>query len=101
MRKRILACGPLLLVAVLALAQQPEPEVHGEFEGEPMYTVLPPDAIPAIRDPEYLSGDAARAQMTADEDVMGVLVGEVPRAYSLWQLDSHEIVNDADFAVTW
>ena len=59
----------LLLIGPLALAQaeRPEPEVHGEFQGDKMYTLLPPDGIPAIMEPEYLSGDEAAAQMSPVE----------------------------------
>ncbi len=73
--------------------------------GDPMYQVLPPGAIPAITDPSYLQGAGAEAQMHPDEPVMGVIIEGRARAYSLWQLDAHEIVNDTlagiHFAVTW
>jgi len=43
--------------------------------------------------------------MSEDEMVIGVLLHGEARAYSLWQLDAHEIVNDqvgdVKFAVTW
>lgn len=88
-----------------ALAQRPEPGVYGVFQGDTMYTVLPPDAIRAIREPEFLSGDEADAQMSPDEKVMGLLLPGVARAYSLWHLDAHEIVNDSivgiAIAATW
>jgi hypothetical protein len=67
--------------------------------------VLPRDAIPAIDDPRFESVvDADRA--LADDEVMIGLVGEnEQRAYSTWQLDTHEIVNDVfegrPLAVTW
>lgn len=74
-------------------------------QGEPMYQVLPANAIPAIMDPQFLTGAEADAQMAADELVMGVVIDGEARAYSLWQLDAHEIVNDeirgVEFAVTW
>jgi hypothetical protein len=88
-----------------ANAQRPEPKVVGEFDGEPMYAVLEPDAIPAIREPEFVTGQAAAAQMKADEPVIGVVVGGEAHAYSTWQLDAHEIVNDriagTAIAATW
>ena len=74
-------------------------------DGDPVYEVLPPGAIPAILDPVYVTGDEAVQQMSADEPVMGLLYGGEARAYSLWQLDAHEIVNDeiggTPIAVTW
>ena len=80
-------------------------EIVATVDGDTMYQVLEPDAIPAIRHPEFVSGDAAKAQMSDDEMIMGVIINNEPRAYSLWQLDAHEIVNDQSgmikFAVTW
>lgn len=67
--------------------------------------VLPRDAIPAIDDPRFESvADAGR--VLADDEIVIGLVGETEqRAYSTWQLDTHEIVNDVfegrPVAVTW
>ena len=85
--------------------ERPEPEIYGTFQGDPMYTVLPLDAIPAITEPQFVSGEEAAARMSADEPVLGLVLGGEARAYSLWQLDSHEIVNDVvggvALAATW
>lgn len=95
----------LLVLASAAAAERPEPEIHGTFDGDPMYTLLPPDGIPAILEPEYVTGSAAAAQMSADEPVMGVFSDGDAVCWSTWQLDSHEIVNDtldgAAIAATW
>ena len=97
---RLVRLFPLLVLVIVVLApqsadaQRPKPEVHGEFQGDPMYTVLPPDAIPAIHDPEYVTAEEAAAQMDATETVMGVLSEDDAICWSTWQLDSHEIVND-------
>ena len=96
----------LLLAAATTYAQRPEPEVHAVFEGEPMYTLLPPDAIPAITDPAYVTGEAADAQMSPDEPVIGVAARDGDAVcWSTWQLDHHEIVNDVvagrSIAATW
>jgi len=102
--------GTILLAAALTLAgvaaaQPGEPEVHGTFAGDPMYTVLPPGAIPAIHEPEFVTGEAADRQMDPDEPVLGVALGDEAHAYSLWHLDRHEIVNDTvggrAIAATW
>ena len=86
-------------------SQRPEPEVHGVFDSDTMYTVLPPDAIPAILEPVFLSGAEADSQMSPDEMVLGIILNGEARAYSLWQLDAHEIVNDSlgglPIAPTW
>ncbi len=102
---------PLFAIVALGIfwaqgeAQRPEPEVHGVFEGDSMFTLLPLDAIPAIREPAYYTGNIANDQMKPDEPVIGIVMGKTARAYSMWQLDSHEIVNDQidgkSFAVTW
>jgi hypothetical protein len=102
--KRSLSLLALLLAAVV-VAQDQEPEVHGTYHGDPMYAVLPLDGIPAIRDPEFVSGEAADAQMSDDEPVLGIELDGDARAYSLWHLDHHEIVNDVvggrSIAATW
>ena len=86
-------------------AQRPEPKIHGVFDGDPIYTVLPAEAIPAITQPEFVTGDKASAQMSPEEPVIGIMVDGDARAYSTWHLDAHEIVNDTTgstpLAVTW
>lgn len=90
---------------LLLVAQAQQPTVHGEYYGEPMYTVLPPGAIKEINKAEFVTGSEAAAQMSADEPVVALQLGNETRAYSLWQLDSHEVVNDAhnsiSFIVSW
>ena len=72
-----------------------------------MVTVLPPDAIPALAKPVFLSRAQADPLMLEDEPVLGLVepVSGQAKAYSLWQLDHHEIVNDRlgdkPIAVTW
>jgi len=83
----------LLMAAAGVLAERPEPTVHGVFDGDEMYTVLGPDVIPAIQDPEYVTGEVAAAQMSPGEHVMGLAEGGEAVCWSTWQLDSHEIVN--------
>ena len=99
----VLLC--LILATSIAAADRPDPEVHGEFQGDKMYTLLPPDGIPAILDPEYLTGKEANAQMSADEPVMGLANDDDAVCWSTWQLDAHEIVNDefngTAIAATW
>ena len=93
------------LIAASAAAQRPEPKVVATWGGDEVYQVLPLGAIPAIDDPEFVSGAAADAQMKPGEPVLGIVVGDTARAYSLWQLDGHELVNDeiegTAIAATW
>jgi hypothetical protein len=60
---------------------------------------------PQVVEPEFVSGAEADRQMRPKEPVLGVVVDGEARAYSLWQLDAHEIVNDeiagSAIAATW
>ena len=95
----------LLSAAVPVAAKLPEPEVVATIGGEDVYQLLPVGAIPAIDNPEFVSGTDADQQMRPEEPVLGVVMGGEARAYSLWQLDAHEIVNDqiagTAIAATW
>lgn len=72
-----------------------------------LVTVLPPDAIPALSNPEFISRQEAERVMQEEEPVLGLVdpVTGQAKAYSLWHLDRHEIVNDRlggkPIAVTW
>ena len=103
--KKFIFTTCLLLMAGSVFAERPEPEVHGTFQGDDMYTLLPPDGIPAIIHPEYVTGEDAVAQMLPHEPVMGVVEGDDAVCWSTWQLDHHEIVNDVlagtSIAATW
>jgi Protein of unknown function (DUF3179) len=100
-----MVCCLLLLLPAVVPAQKEEPPVHGVFDGDEMYTLLPVNAIPAILNPEYLTGEEAAAQMAPDEPVMGVFSENDAVCWSTWQLDHHEIVNDTlagkSIAATW
>jgi hypothetical protein len=75
------------------------------IQGAPMITVLPMDAIRAIDSPGYVPVEEADRFMRPDEPVLGITDGKVAKAYSTWQLNHHEIVNDGlgelPLAVTW
>ena len=81
------------------------PEIVTTIDGDPVYKLLEPDRIPAIREPEFVTGRDADAQMVPSEPVMGLVIDGEAHAYSLWQLDAHEIVWDefggVAVAVTW
>lgn len=67
--------------------------------------LLPPDAIPAIDNPEFYSADEADSEYDPNEMVLGISINGDTRAYSTSFLDRHEIVNDEvggrKIAVTW
>jgi hypothetical protein len=110
--KKFSVCTFSFLLGLVPLAapgstsvQGREAEVYGEYGGDPMYSVLPPGAIPAIVEPESVTGPDANAQMSPHEPVLGVVVNGEAKAYSMWHLDAHEIVNDVvggvPIAATW
>jgi hypothetical protein len=106
MRSLFVSLGVVLLAFnAVTHASPPAPKVVATIGGEDVYQLLPVGAIPAIDDPEFVSGAEADLQMRAEEPVLGVVIGGEARAYSLWQLDAHEIVNDeiagTAIAATW
>ncbi len=92
------------LGASTSQAQRPKPEMR-PLAGDTLYTVLKPGAIPAIFKPEFVSATKARTLYYDDEPMMVVRAGDEVKAYSIWHLDGHEVVNDhiggAAIAVTW
>ena len=104
-RRVQIALGILITVPVLVTAQGGDLKQE-IVDGDPMVTVLPPDAIPAIHHPQFVAAGEAEEWMSEDELVLGVVGSEgEARAYSAWHLDRHEIVNDRidgiPIAVTW
>ncbi|MBI4537054.1 MAG: DUF3179 domain-containing protein [candidate division NC10 bacterium] len=75
------------------------------IQGSPILTVLPQDAIPAIDAPTFVSATEADPFLRPDELVLSLPDGGTARAYSAWQLNHHEIVNDTvegrPVVVTW
>ena len=72
---------------------------------EDVITLLPYDAIKAILEPRLVDVEWANQQMIDTEQVIGVSIGGEHRAYPIYMLSSHEIVNDVvggkPIAVTW
>ncbi len=70
-----------------------------------MYTVLDFDAIPSIDEPIFVTAGEGDNFLQENEMVIGVVAGSDAKAYSTWQLDHHEIVNDVigetPIAATW
>ncbi len=96
--------GAILWAPANAQRRPPQEEKIGDGI---LVTVLPPDAIPALTKPIFLSRVDADRLMLDDEPVLGLVdpVNGQAKAYSLWHLDRHEIVNDRlggkPIAVTW
>lgn len=81
-----------------------EPQEGGDSEFE-IVTLLPPDAIPAINDPRFITLEEADKQLRLTDLVIGVSIEGEHRAYGAAFLSGHEIVNDTlggrAIAVTW
>lgn len=94
----------LLATATACTAQRDDLPRPRSIEGDEVSTLLPPDAIPSIDDPRFVPASEADF-MQPDEPVLGVVHDGVAKAYSIWHLDRHEIVNDRigddPVAVTW
>lgn len=89
--------------ATPAVGEDPTPP--GSEENYRIITLLPPDAIPAIDDPEFYDVSEADREYGADELVIGVELEGEAKAYPIGLLSRHEIVNDTvggrAIAVTW
>ena len=76
-----------------------------KYDDLEIITLLPPDAIPAIDNPAFLSTAEADSEYAPEELVIGVEFNGEARAYSIPFLSSHEIVNDTvggiKLSVTW
>lgn len=101
-----LALGILLAASGSSGAQRRQLQEEKIGDGT-MVTVLPPDAIPAVSQPVFVGRQEAEKWMDEEEPVLGLvdpITGQA-KAYSLWHLDRHEIVNDKiggkPIAVTW
>lgn len=74
-----------------------------DYTDDAIRTLLPFDAIPAITDPQFVF--ANEAKLDPDAPVIGVTFNDQSRAYSLYLLNGHEIVNDVvggeKIATTW
>ena len=85
-------------------AEPEEPREPGDPDLE-IVTLLPPDAIPAIDNPRFVTAEEADRQLTLSDLVIGVSIDGEHRAYGAAFLSAHEIVNDTlggrAIAVTW
>ena len=94
--------GTALFVVILA-AGVSVPTMQSS--DDQLHVVLPKDAIRAIDRPDFESARSADRIMASDELVIGLVGEREQRAYSTWQLDRFEIVNDVfegrPIAVTW
>ena len=98
--------NPLLMCLSLAVMVVAVAVASGQDDlDNKVHVVLPKDAIPAIFRPLFEPAARADRVMADDELMIGLVGRHEQRAYSTWQLDRHEIVNDTfegrPVAVTW
>ncbi len=95
--------------ATPAEPEEPEdPDASASADGDvplQIVTLLPPDAIPAINNPSFITAGEADGQLRLTDLVIGVSINGEHRAYGAAFLSAHEIVNDTlggrAIAVTW
>ena len=96
------AFGTVAFVVILASVVSASGMQSGD---DTLHVVLPKDATRAIDRPAFEPAEKADGVMDDDELVIGLVGKREQRAYSTWQLDHHEIVNDVfegrPIAVTW
>ncbi len=102
------ASAPASTAAPAAAAQPTAaPLALADFDPSEIVTLLPRDAIPAIFDPEFMTIEEIqqRQSLQDEEPVLGFEHNGEAHAYSVLQLDRHEIVNDVvggrAIAATW
>ncbi len=101
----ILSAAVLILLVsnVSASEKIGAPNAGKRFSEDHIITVLPFDAIPAIKDPRFVS--AREAKLRDDSPMIGVSFNGESHAYSIYLLNGHEIVNDVvggvEVAITW
>lgn len=104
LQKLVIICFCVLFIVSSLFAQRPEPK-KTEIMGHTMYTLLKPGDIPAIFDPQFISVLEAESLYYDNEPVIVVTDGGEAKAYSIWHLDQHEVVNDyineKAITVTW
>lgn len=81
------------------------PPPQGAQAKREFLTFAAAESVPAITEPQFVSRQKAEAFLQPDEPVLGIALGGDARAYSVWQLERHLVVNDRfgsrAVAVTW
>ena len=88
---------------VLILLSFHQAAAKTDYSTDPIITILPYDAIPAVINPRFVTAD--EAELAQDSPVIGVSLNGESRPYSIHLLNGHEIVNDQvggiPIATTW
>lgn len=102
---RILCSWSLLALATAACGAARTPAARTTADETPpgVQQLLPRGRIPAVFEPEFVP--ASRAEIPDDAWVLGVVVEDQAKAYSLNLLSRHEVVNDRSgetaYAAVW
>lgn len=89
---RLICSGLLAMLALTAVSEQATAGGRGTNRHSRIRRVVAPDAIPAIDNPVFTT--AAQARIGDDEPVIGISINGDHRAYSIYLLNHHEVVND-------
>lgn len=96
-------CLFLLTGCILGMSDRHTVAAEVDYSRDTIQTLLPFDAIPAIRNPRFVT--ASEADLRDDAPVIGVNFNGEQHAYSIYLLNGHEIVNDIvggiKIATTW
>lgn len=103
------AISPLLLVLVLAIAVTAQADWDYTKHSIPVEDIQsggpPRDGIPALFDPEYITAGEADGLLDPEEQVLGLVLNGIARAYPIRILSWHELVNDdiagTPYLVSW
>ena len=100
-----LRCTGLLTEEVTVTFPATDPSGTPAERDLEIVTLLPKDAIPAIFEPEIISAEDAKRQLSDTDLVIGVSIDGQHRAYGVAFLSGHEIVDDTRggraIAATW
>lgn len=97
--------GVTVLLVSSLLAAGCAGSVDALVDGDPIIRVLRKNAIRSIDRPQMVPVAEVDDELVDHEPILGVHDGQRARAYPLWYLDAHEIVNDmlgdVPIAATW
>lgn len=104
MSRQILTAGMLVLVGALSATAEDDKAPEAQEPLPPgVEQLLPRGRIAAVLEPVFVS--AREAEISDDAWVLGVVIEDQPKAYSLNLLNRHEVVNDRSgetkFAAVW
>ena len=100
---------PALVILVLAVAVTAWADWDYSKHSIPVEDIQsggpPRDGIPALFDPEYISASEADKLLDPAEEVLGLVINGVARAYPIRIMSWHELVNDeiagTPYLVSW